>query len=56
MRETWKVSLRSKGNVNVARIAEIYGGGGHRNAAGFKIRGSLKSIREKLLLAARKKT
>lgn len=32
----WKVSLRSKGKVNVARIAEKFGGGGHQNAAGFK--------------------
>lgn len=50
----WKASLRSKGNVNVAKIAEIYGGGGHKNAAGFKTRGSLKSVKEKFLLAAEK--
>ena len=47
----WKASLRSKGNVNVAKIAELYGGGGHKNAAGFRIKGSLKSAKEKLLLA-----
>lgn len=50
----WKVSLRSKGNVNVAEIAELYGGGGHMNAAGFRTRGSLKSAKEKLLLAVKK--
>jgi len=50
----WKVSLRSKGDVNVAKIAELYGGGGHKNAAGFKIKGSLKSAKEKLLLATKK--
>ena len=50
----WKASLRSKGNVNVAKIAELYGGGGHKNAAGFKIKGSLKSAKEKLLRAAGK--
>jgi phosphoesterase RecJ-like protein len=50
----WKASLRSKGNVNVAKIAELFGGGGHRNAAGFKISGSLKSAKEKLLRAAEK--
>jgi phosphoesterase RecJ-like protein len=50
----WKASLRSKGNVNVAKIAELYGGGGHKNAAGFKIKGSLKSAKEKLLLAMKK--
>ncbi len=31
-----KVSLRSKGNLNVAEIAMRHGGGGHKNAAGFK--------------------
>jgi phosphoesterase RecJ-like protein len=50
----WKASLRSKGNINVAKIAELYGGGGHRNAAGFKTRGSLKAVKEKFLLAAEK--
>ncbi len=50
----WKASLRSKGDVNVAKIAELYGGGGHKNAAGFKIKGSLKSAKEKLLRAAEK--
>ena len=32
-----KVSLRACGAVNVARIAENYGGGGHPNAAGFRM-------------------
>jgi bifunctional oligoribonuclease and PAP phosphatase NrnA len=32
---TWKVSLRSKGRVDVGAIAEALGGGGHRFAAGF---------------------
>lgn len=31
------VSLRSDGTVNVAKLAEKYGGGGHKAAAGFKI-------------------
>lgn len=31
-----KVSMRSKGNYNVAQIAMKNGGGGHKNAAGFK--------------------
>lgn len=50
----WKASLRSKGDVNVAKIAELYGGGGHYNAAGFRTRGGLKSAKEKLLLAMKK--
>jgi bifunctional oligoribonuclease and PAP phosphatase NrnA len=32
---TWRVSLRSLGDVDVRRIAEHEGGGGHRFAAGF---------------------
>lgn len=31
------VSLRSVGDVDVSRIAANYGGGGHKNAAGFSI-------------------
>ncbi len=34
----FKVSLRSRGEVNVERIARRFGGGGHRNAAGFSSR------------------
>jgi phosphoesterase RecJ-like protein len=50
----WKASLRSKGKVNVAKIAELFGGGGHKNAAGFRIEGSLNLAKKKLLLAAGK--
>jgi len=35
----YRTSLRSKGEVNVARVAEIFGGGGHRNAAGCTLTG-----------------
>lgn len=34
---TYRISLRSKNRVNVARVAEYFGGGGHCNAAGFTI-------------------
>jgi phosphoesterase RecJ-like protein len=53
-RGRWRVSLRSKGEVNVAKIAEMFGGGGHRNAAGLSIKGSLFSAKKALLGAARK--
>jgi phosphoesterase RecJ-like protein len=36
----YRTSLRSKGDVNVARVAERFGGGGHRNAAGCTLTGS----------------
>ncbi len=35
----YRVSLRSKGNVNVARVAEKFGGGGHKNASGCRVEG-----------------
>ncbi len=37
--EVYRVSLRSKGNINVAKIAEKFGGGGHKNAAGCGVEG-----------------
>ncbi|MCP4659732.1 MAG: bifunctional oligoribonuclease/PAP phosphatase NrnA [bacterium] len=33
-----KVSLRSRGSVDVEKIARRHGGGGHHNAAGFSLR------------------
>jgi phosphoesterase RecJ-like protein len=42
---TFRVSIRSKGSANAAMIAEYYGGGGHRHAAGFTVTG----IHEKLI-------
>lgn len=33
----FKISLRSRGEINVEAIARRHGGGGHRNAAGFKL-------------------
>jgi nanoRNase/pAp phosphatase (c-di-AMP/oligoRNAs hydrolase) len=33
-----KVSLRSTGNVDVAKLAKKYGGGGHPKAAAFRIK------------------
>ena len=37
--DVYRVSLRSKDGINVARIAEKFGGGGHKNAAGFRAEG-----------------
>lgn len=45
----WKASLRSKGDVNVALIASVFGGGGHRNAAGFFIEGNIEKIKERFI-------
>ena len=45
----YRTSLRSKGDVNVARIAEQFGGGGHRNAAGCTLEGSWDEVEQKLV-------
>ncbi len=37
-----KVSLRSDGGVDVSKIAQKFGGGGHVGAAGFKLSGNAK--------------
>jgi phosphoesterase RecJ-like protein len=37
----YRVSLRSKGEVNVSTVAEYFGGGGHKCASGCAIDGPL---------------
>lgn len=44
-----RLSLRSKGNVNVAQIAAKLGGGGHENASGCTLDGPLERAREEIL-------
>ncbi|HET7838513.1 MAG TPA: bifunctional oligoribonuclease/PAP phosphatase NrnA [Rectinemataceae bacterium] len=44
-----RCSLRSKGRVNVARIAQSYGGGGHKTAAGFTCPEPLERIKDDVL-------
>ncbi len=48
-----RVSLRSKGKVNVAAIAERMGGGGHENASGCSVDGPMARAREEILAALR---
>lgn len=42
------VSMRSKGNVDVASFAQRLGGGGHRHAAAFRVRGHLQDVRSQV--------
>ena len=42
----WRVSMRSKGSVDVSAIAQSYGGGGHKNAAGCSVKGELRALQE----------
>jgi phosphoesterase RecJ-like protein len=45
----WKMSLRSKGNLNVAKIAESFGGGGHARAAGCSVQGNISDVKNKVI-------
>ena len=45
----YRTSLRSKGNVNVAKVAERFGGGGHRNAAGCTLQGSWDEVEQQVV-------
>ncbi|MGC5017810.1 DHH family phosphoesterase [Micromonospora sp. DT47] len=42
--DEWAVSMRSKGAVDVSRVAVALGGGGHRFAAGFTGRGGADDV------------
>ena len=43
------VSMRSKYDVDVRAIAARHGGGGHKNAAGFKVKGPLDAVRDAII-------
>jgi bifunctional oligoribonuclease and PAP phosphatase NrnA len=45
----YKVSFRSKGKINVAKVAETFGGGGHFRASGCKIDGALEQVKRKVV-------
>jgi len=49
-----KLSFRSKGDLDVNRLAAQYGGGGHTNAAGAVVQGSLQEIIDRILAPARR--
>ena len=44
-----RLSLRSKGEINVARIAEHFGGGGHSHASGCTVDGPLSAATDRIL-------
>lgn len=49
-----KVSLRSRGNYDVNRVAKAFRGGGHRKAAGCTLAGTLESAEERILSEVKK--
>jgi phosphoesterase RecJ-like protein len=44
----WRISIRSKGAVDVAEIATNFGGGGHHCASGFSVEGPLSVVTERV--------
>jgi phosphoesterase RecJ-like protein len=45
----YRVSLRSKGTIDVGEVAKRFGGGGHKNASGCTIHGTLAEARQQVL-------
>jgi phosphoesterase RecJ-like protein len=45
----YKISLRSKGRVDLSALAQSLGGGGHKNAAGSTINGTLEDVKKRVL-------
>ena len=43
--DDWRVSMRSKGDVNINAVAREFGGGGHKNASGCSASGSLEQLK-----------
>ena len=52
--EQYKISLRSKGRVDLSSMAQGLGGGGHKNAAGGIVDGPFLRVRERVLGAVQK--
>lgn len=47
----YKVSFRSRNTMNVSKIAEMFGGGGHVNASGCTIEGELSDVKGRVFKA-----
>lgn len=54
VRNEYHISLRSHGDINVADVAQKFGGGGHKNAAGFIMNGRFKKVIKAILLELEK--
>ena len=47
--DTYKISFRSKGKIEVLSVAENIGGGGHVHAAGAFVQGNYEELKEKVV-------
>jgi bifunctional oligoribonuclease and PAP phosphatase NrnA len=44
--DQYRISLRSKGDVDVSAVAKDFGGGGHRNASGCTVTGGIDALQK----------
>lgn len=49
----WRISLRSKNRINVAKVAEQFGGGGHKNASGCAVAGEYDQVCDRVITSLR---
>jgi phosphoesterase RecJ-like protein len=47
--DEYRVSLRSKGDIDIGTVAKEYGGGGHKNAAGCTVSGPIEQLQKTLV-------
>jgi phosphoesterase RecJ-like protein len=43
--DQYRVSLRSKGDIDIGAVAKSFGGGGHKNAAGCSVSGAIDALK-----------
>lgn len=48
-KDSYRVSLRSKGKIDVERVARMFGGGGHFSAAACRMEGSLAEVKNRMI-------
>ena len=53
--EIYHISFRSKGQVDMNAVANVFGGGGHIRASGAIVKGTIESLTEKILVEIKKR-
>jgi bifunctional oligoribonuclease and PAP phosphatase NrnA len=41
----WRISMRSKGDIDINAVAKQFGGGGHKNASGCSAQGTFEDLK-----------
>jgi len=44
--EEYRVSMRSKGDIDIGAVSKEFGGGGHKNAAGCTVKGGIDALQK----------